>query len=77
MGRPPVRRVEYLEHEAAKSRLGMVFALTTRAESWFLNRGYLQGGPENLPPSRKRVYDRTRNSKVLIKHLEELDAFPG
>ncbi|NUM25767.1 MAG: amino-acid N-acetyltransferase [Candidatus Buchananbacteria bacterium] len=69
--------VEYLEREAVKSgRIGMVFALTTRSESWFINRGYQLGNPDLLPPAKRQTYDKTRNSKVLVKHLEQV-AFSG
>lgn len=64
-----VQLIEYLEDRARKQRLQIVFALTTRAESWFLNRKFSEGNPDILPQDRKRLYDRTRRSKVMVKKL--------
>jgi len=61
--------IEYLEDKTKKQGLKMIFALTTRAESWFVNRQFREGSPDVLPADRKKVYDYTRNSKVMVKNL--------
>jgi len=61
--------VERLEQEARQRGMRQIFALTTRAESWFVNRNFEVGSPDLLPPERRGAYDHTRNSKVMVKSL--------
>lgn len=46
-----------------------VFALTTAAPDWFLERGFTLGEPGDLPAPRAERYDADRGSYVLIKAL--------
>lgn len=56
--------------ESAARQLGLqrLFVLTTRAEHWFRERGFIPAGPEELPSGRRALYDATRGSKVLVKY---------
>jgi len=43
--------------------------LTTRTAHWFLERGFSQASPEDLPAPRKTLYNWQRRSKVFMKPL--------
>ncbi|MBP9915885.1 MAG: amino-acid N-acetyltransferase [Thiobacillaceae bacterium] len=56
--------------EAARARgLDQLFVLTTRAAHWFIERGFVLAGPDDLPAPRKAMYNWQRRSKVLVKPL--------
>jgi amino-acid N-acetyltransferase len=59
--------------EEAARQLGLtkLFVLTTRTAHWFIERGFVQGGLEDLPAPRQAMYNWQRRSKVLVKQLEE------
>ena len=57
------------EKEAARAGARELFVLTTRAEHWFLERGFVESTVDKLPVARKKLYNYQRNSKVLIKKL--------
>jgi amino-acid N-acetyltransferase len=46
-----------------------LFVLTTRTAHWFIERGFIQGAPEDLSAPRKALYNWQRRSKVLIKKI--------
>ena len=58
-----------LEKEARKSGLHQVFILTTEATHWFLENGFNESSVDELPDSKKELYNYQRNSKVLVKTL--------
>jgi amino-acid N-acetyltransferase len=61
-----------LEHAEAKARsLGAksLFVLSTRTTHWFLERGFREAGPAQLPQARRANYNEDRRSKVFIKDL--------
>lgn len=56
--------------EAARAQgLTRLFVLTTRTAHWFLERGFVQASPDDLPAPRKALYNWQRRSKVLVKTL--------
>ncbi|WP_027350651.1 amino-acid N-acetyltransferase [Halotalea alkalilenta] len=59
-----------VEEEARRRGYQALFALTTHTSHWFLERGFRLGAPEELPETRRVVYNVARNSKVLIKALD-------
>ena len=62
-----------LSHAETTARAGghrRMFVLTTRAEDWFLERGFTPASIDDLPVSRQVLYNYQRNSKVLIKELQ-------
>lgn len=61
--------LEVAEREAQKAGARELFVLTTRAEHWFLERGFLESTVEDLPVERRQLYNYQRNSKVLVKKL--------
>jgi amino-acid N-acetyltransferase len=38
---------------------------------WFQEQGFLEANIEALPEGKKQLYNYQRNSKVLIKQLED------
>lgn len=61
-----LRRAEAAAGERGITRL---FALTTHTPHWFLEHGFVQGTPAELPARRRSGYNADRNSLVLIKEL--------
>jgi amino-acid N-acetyltransferase len=59
------RIVRYLIDRALKQGLKRVFVLTTGAHDWFEALGFSEAPVESLPGKKRRVYDRTRNSRVF------------
>jgi amino-acid N-acetyltransferase len=58
-----------VELAARELRLRQLFVLTTRTEHWFVERGFKQVTPDDLPAPRKALYNWQRRSKVLMKKL--------
>jgi amino-acid N-acetyltransferase len=65
------RIVSYLISRARQAGLTQVFVLTTQTADWFLQFGFREGGVEDLPPEKRKYYNRSRNSRVLILDLTE------
>ncbi len=65
-GQELLERMEGLARQAGVERL---FVLTTQAEHWFEERGFVEAPIDSLPVERKTLYNWQRNSKVLIKTL--------
>ncbi|MEW5789067.1 MAG: amino-acid N-acetyltransferase [Pseudomonadota bacterium] len=59
-----------VEEAAREQGLKHIFVLTTRTAHWFIERGFVLGGPDDLPAPRKAMYNWQRRSKVLVKDLE-------
>jgi amino-acid N-acetyltransferase len=51
--------------------LAELITLSTQAFTYFISKGgFIEGSPDDLPPSRRERYDASgRKSKVLIKRL--------
>lgn len=58
-----------VETAAREAGLERLFVLTTRTAHWFLERGFSQAAPEELPTPRKELYNWQRRSKVFVKKL--------
>ncbi len=61
--------VEAIEDAAREQGLKRLFVLTTRTAHWFVERGFVPASPDELPATRKEMYNWQRRSKVLIKSL--------
>lgn len=61
--------LQVAEREAHRAGTRELFVLTTRAEHWFLERGFLETTVDDLPVERRQLYNYQRNSKVLVKKL--------
>ncbi|HEY5790004.1 MAG TPA: amino-acid N-acetyltransferase [Gammaproteobacteria bacterium] len=61
--------LERIERQARELGLAKIFVLTTQTAHWFAERGFAPARVEDLPMSRKALYNYQRNSKVYIKTL--------
>ncbi len=63
------RLLQACEVRAKKQRIRRLFALTTRAEHWFLEQGFKPAAPAALPEARQALYNWKRGSKVFLKRI--------
>lgn len=61
--------LSHVEKQAEQLHLDKIYVLTTRTAHWFIEQGFTESTVEELPASRKALYNYQRNSKVLVKHL--------
>ncbi len=61
--------LERLERDALALGASSLFALTTRAAHWFLERGFEEQALDGLPMDKQASYNYQRNSKILLKRL--------
>lgn len=54
---------------ARRQKLKRLFVLTTRAEHWFVERGFEEVGVDALPRRKRSLYNYQRRSVVLVKRL--------
>ena len=64
------RLLTHLLEKAKRNNIKQIFALTTKAEHWFLEKGFIRGDKEVLPKEKIRTYETARNSLVLIKFID-------
>ena len=64
--------MQYVENKARDMGLSELIALSTQAFTYFQSKGgFVEGSPDDLPPSRREKYDQSgRNSKVVVKRLK-------
>jgi amino-acid N-acetyltransferase len=58
-----------VEKQAKSISLGKLFVLTTHTAHWFLEQGFSEVLPVDLPELRQQFYNYQRNSKVFIKSI--------
>lgn len=58
-----------IERRGRRMKLKRLFVLTTRAEHWFVERGFEEKGPAALPRRKRVLYNYRRRSVVLVKRL--------
>jgi len=63
------RLLHACEMRAREMKLRRVFALTTRAQHWFLAQGFKEAGVGVLPAKRQALYNWKRGSKIFLKRL--------
>jgi amino-acid N-acetyltransferase len=63
------RLLRRIEQRARALGITRIFVLTTRTAHWFLRRGFVLGSVDDLPVSRKKLYNWQRKSLVLLKNL--------
>lgn len=61
--------LSWCRKEASKQGLSSLFALTTQSSRWFIERGFREGTPDDLPPGRRALYDPTRKSQILLSPI--------
>ena len=63
------RILQRIEQRARAAGLKHLFVLTTRTGHWFLKRGFNVGTVDDLPRTKKNLYNWQRKSQVLLKPL--------
>jgi len=63
------RLLHACEVQAKEMRIRRLFALTTRAQHWFIAQGFKEDGLGALPEKRQALYNWKRGSKVFLKRL--------
>ncbi|MGH8704782.1 MAG: amino-acid N-acetyltransferase [Burkholderiales bacterium] len=63
------RLLRACERRAKEKRIRRLFALTTRAQHWFVAQGFREAGVAALPENRQSLYNWKRGSKVFLKRL--------
>ena len=63
------RLLRDIEIRARRMKLKKLFVLTTRAEQWFIERGFEEVNADILPGERRALYNLQRRSVVLTKRL--------
>jgi amino-acid N-acetyltransferase len=63
------RLMQALKDKALGLHLTQLFVLTTVTSHWFLEQGFVEQSIEDLPPSKKDIYNFTRKSKVFVLPL--------
>lgn len=58
-----------MENRARTDGIQRLFVLSTHAEHWFLEHGFVNGELDDLPVERKQLYNYQRNSKVMVKKI--------
>lgn len=68
--------MSFAENLAAERGARQLVALSTQAFNYFQQKGgFTEAGPDALPPERRKKYDTSgRNSKVLVKSLNTVQA---
>lgn len=61
--------LDAIEDRARSEGIEKLFVLSTHAEHWFLEHGFSTATLDDLPVTRKRLYNYRRNSKVMVKTL--------
>ena len=63
--------IQFVESKAREQGVSELLTLSTQAFTYFQSKGgFVEGSPDDLPPTRREKYDATgRNSKVLLKKL--------
>ncbi|HEY3488469.1 MAG TPA: amino-acid N-acetyltransferase [Gammaproteobacteria bacterium] len=59
--------LEIMQQHARQLGLKKLFVLTTQTAHWFRERGFEEGDIENLPVTKRLLYNYQRNSKILLK----------
>jgi len=59
-----------IEKTAISQNIQQLFVLTTETTHWFRERGFKPAKVTDLPPLKQKIYNKQRNSGVLIKTLK-------
>ena len=64
--------IQFVESRARELGLATLITLSTQAFTYFQSKGgFIEGTPEDLPPTRREKYEQSgRKSKVLVKLLK-------
>jgi len=63
------RLLHACQERARRMKIRRLFALTTRAEHWFVAQGFKPADPSTLPGERRALYNWKRGSKIFLKRI--------
>jgi amino-acid N-acetyltransferase len=63
------RLLQTAENQVRSSGIEAIFALTTQAREWFLERGFRDADVTDLPQAQQQIYNPQRGSCVVLKRL--------
>jgi amino-acid N-acetyltransferase len=63
------RLLAHIEEQAAQMGITKLFVLTTQTAHWFLEKGFVETGIDDLPEQKKSLYNYQRNSRIFSKTL--------
>jgi amino-acid N-acetyltransferase len=63
------RLLRACEASAKARRIRRLFALTTRAQHWFVAQGFREADVSALPEKRQALYNWKRGSKIFVKRI--------
>ena len=63
------RLMQSMKERAFDHHINQLFVLTTVTSHWFLEQGFVEKSVNDLPNSKKDIYNFTRNSKVFVLSL--------
>lgn len=63
------RLLDAIKADASQKGLDRIFVLTTVTAHWFQEQGFIQSSLDDLPDSKKQLYNFQRNSKVFTLTL--------
>ncbi len=66
------RLLNHIERQAKENNINILFSLSTQAEHWFLDKGFLSGDLSILPESKQTQVSTQRHSKILYKQLKQI-----
>lgn len=61
--------LDAIQQKAQAQQMHTLFLLTTQTHHWFIEHGFTESSPEQLPTQRQALYNNQRQSKVLKKSL--------
>jgi amino-acid N-acetyltransferase len=61
--------IDHLENQAREYGYRRLFALTTRTTHWFVERGFSETTPDQLPRLKQNLYNYQRRSKIFVKSI--------
>ena len=61
--------LDAIQQKAQADQMHTLFLLTTQTHHWFIEHGFTESSPEQLPTQRQALYNNQRQSKVLKKSL--------
>ena len=59
----------HIEQKGAELAFDKIYTLTTRTAHWFIEQGFTESTVDEMPTSRKMLYNYQRNSKVFSKSI--------
>jgi amino-acid N-acetyltransferase len=63
------RLLHRVESQIREAGIDTLFALTTQAHEWFLERGFADADVSDLPKAQQQIYNHQRGSRVVLKRL--------